>query len=203
MNIVLSYGMTMLAFLVALTFHECSHALTAYLLGDDTAKRLGRLTLNPLSHIDPIGFLFLILVRIGWAKPVPFNPDNFTHPRLYSVFVGLAGPLSNFILALFFLYALHYMPAQAHPVGRIFVSFFNDSVWINVMLGVFNLLPIPPLDGSHIISVQIPLAWRGAYMRFQQFGFIILIVLLSIPAFQQAFKNTIFLTINLLHKLVV
>ena len=78
MNIILSYGMTMLAFLVALTFHECSHALTAYLLGDDTAKRLGRLTLNPLSHIDPIGFLFLILVRIGWAKPVPFNPDNFT-----------------------------------------------------------------------------------------------------------------------------
>lgn len=203
MNMVLSYALTLLSFLVALTVHECCHALTAYLLGDDTAKRMGRLTLNPLSHIDPLGLLFLIFVRIGWAKPVPFNPNNFTHPRFYSVLVGLAGPFSNFVLALFFLYALHYMPHHTGTAGTVFFSFFKTSVWINVMLGIFNLLPIPPLDGSHLVSVNIPMSWRNGYIKFQQFGFIILIVLLSIPAVQKFFFAAVLMVTEFLQKLVI
>ena len=89
------------AFLIVLSVHECAHAFTALLLGDDTAKKMGRLTLNPLAHIDPMGLLFLIIFRIGWAKPVRFDQRNFKHPRLYSVLTAFAGPVSNFVLAFF------------------------------------------------------------------------------------------------------
>lgn len=199
MNPLIYYTSTISAFLIALTFHEFCHALMACALGDDTAKRLGRLTLNPLSHIDLLGLFFLILVGIGWAKPVPFNPENFKRPKLYSVLVGLAGPFSNLVLALFFLYAIRYTPS----FGQILLPFFKTSVWINVMLAIFNLVPIPPLDGSHLIAVQIPPNWRPAYLKFQQFGFIILIILLSIPAVQKAFFYSIMITIELLSRLVL
>lgn len=191
------------AFLIALTFHEFCHALTAHLLGDDTPERMGRLTLNPLAHIDPLGLLFLILVKIGWAKPVIFNPHNFSRPRLYSVLVGLAGPASNFLLALVCMYMtrflLPHLPPEAMPVIK---SFLSTSVWINVMLGLFNLLPIPPLDGSHIIYVNLPESWKPAYNKFQPFSIIVLFVLLNIPAFRDAFTQAIRVTIKLLHSIV-
>lgn len=201
MNVVI----TIVAFLLSVSFHEFCHALTAYLLGDDTAKKAGRLTLNPLKHIDPIGLLFIILVRIGWAKPVPFDARNFTHPRLFSILVGLAGPLANFALALACLYAAKYLPFDhiASFPRELVQEFIKTSVWINVMLGVFNLIPLPPLDGSHFIEVFIPEQWHYAYYRFQQFSFIILIILLNIPAFQRAFFAAIRITIGLLLHLVV
>ncbi len=200
-----------LAFLVSLTVHEFCHALVAYLLGDDTAKQQGRLTLNPLAHIDPIGLLFLILVRIGWAKPVPFNPHNFSRPRLYSVLVGLAGPASNFLLALFFMYGMRYIIPVLTPtlIQHNFISmafflksFFEDSIWINVMLGLFNLLPIPPLDGSHIIYANLPESWKPYYNRFQIFSIIFLVILLNIPAFQIAFNAAIIWVVKVLHSIV-
>lgn len=200
----LPYVISFAAFLISITIHEFSHALAATLLGDMTAKRLGRLTLNPLSHIDPLGLLFLILIRIGWAKPVPFNADNFTHPRLYSILVALAGPTSNFIMALACMYGMKYIPSHLSGNSAILLAeFFKTSIWINVMLGVFNLLPFPPLDGSHFISVAIPASWRQAYARFSIFSIIILLLLLNIPAFQQAFFNAILVTIALLQKLVL
>lgn len=199
-----TFTITVVAFLVSITFHEFCHAFVALLLGDDTAKKAGRLTLNPLAHIDPIGLLFLILIRIGWAKPVPFDARNFKYPKLYSIFVGLAGPISNFLLALLCLYGMKHFPWQI--VGSVaqesIYEFFKTSVYINVMLGLFNLIPIPPLDGSHIISVFVPPQWQYAYYRFQQFSIILLVILLNIPAFQRAFFASIHSVILILTKLV-
>lgn len=191
------------AFIFALTFHEFFHALTAYVLGDDTAKRMGRLTLNPIAHIDPLGLLFLILVKIGWAKPVQFNPQNFTHPRLYSVLVGLAGPTSNFLLALASLVAMKFlMPFKTALFAGSFYTFFEWSVFINIMLGVFNLLPIPPLDGSHIIYALLPESWKPVYNRMTLFFIILLLVVINIPAFKSAFLHAVQNTLILLRALV-
>lgn len=197
------YISAIVAFILALTIHEFCHALTAHLLGDDTPERMGRLTLNPLAHIDPLGLLFLIIARIGWAKPVPFNPHNFSRPKLYSVIVGLAGPASNFALALIFMYASRFIPPHLSTQTAVLVkSFLTTSVWINVMLGIFNLLPIPPLDGSHIIYVNLPEKWKPYYNKFQPFSIILLFVLINIQLFRDAFGKAIMMVIKFLHAIV-
>lgn len=197
------YISAIVAFIIALTVHEFCHALTATLLGDDTAERMGRLTLNPLAHIDPLGMLFLILVNIGWAKPVPFNPNNFSRPKLYSVLVGLSGPASNLILALIFMYMSRFVPPLLSAHAALLVkSFLTTCIWINVMLAVFNLLPIPPLDGSHIIYVNLPEKWKPYYNKFQLFSIIILFILINIQAFRDAFGHAITSIIKLLHSIV-
>ncbi len=181
---------TISVFIIALTVHEFSHALCAYLLGDPTAKRLGRLTLNPLAHIDPVGLILLILIRFGWAKPVPFNPHNFTHPRIYSILVGLAGPISNLLLAITSIIALHHL-----PLSGLTIQFFQSMVWINVMLGLFNLIPIPPLDGSHFLRALLPKSLLPYYYHFERYSFIFLIILISFTPFRDillsAIRNTV------------
>lgn len=197
------YIISIVAFIIALTFHEFCHALTAYMLGDPTAQRMGRLTLNPLSHIDPLGLLFLIIIRFGWARPVPFNPNNFTHPRLFSVLVGLAGPFSNLLLALICIFSLHHMPAYfSYQTTLLITEFLNISVWINVMLGVFNLIPLPPLDGSHLLRVLLPKNLLPAYYRFERISFILLIILLSLKPIRQALITAIQTVIIFLEQLV-
>lgn len=195
----------LLAFFFALTFHEFSHALIAHWLGDDTAKKAGRLTLNPLVHIDLIGFLCLLLFRIGWAKPVPMNPENFKRPKLYQVLVGLAGPISNFILALMSLYALAYFPLSsiADTAQTFFKALFTSSAQMNAMLGVFNLFPIPPLDGSHILQVFIPERYRMTYYRFLPLSIIVLLIILVLPQTQHFLINSINAVLGLLTKLVI
>ncbi len=167
-------------FLFALTFHELAHGYVAWQLGDPTAKNAGRLTMNPLKHLDPLGVIAFIIMKIGWAKPVPVDPSYFADPRKGMLLVALAGPAANMVLAVIsailakFLVLLHAIPLFIlEPV----VSMLVASVWINIMLAVFNCLPIPPLDGSRVLMGLLPRDTARRYAGLEPFGFIILLVL--------------------------
>ena len=162
------------AVLAAVTVHEFAHALVADRLGDPTARRLGRLTLNPIAHLDILGTLFFILFSFGWARPVPVNPQNFAHPRQGMLQVALAGPLANVTVA--FLVGL--LLKTQDLSGSLLSALASMVVWINVVLAVFNLIPIPPLDGSRILESLLPLAQAAAYARIQPYGTILIFVLL-------------------------
>lgn len=174
-------------FFFAIVIHECAHAWMASRCGDDTARNAGRITLNPLPHIDPIGTiifpLLLILSRssfvIGWAKPVPINPLNFNNLRADLVRVGASGPLSNIGLAIassFMVWIFNYLPMGEIKNSIMVILLF--SVLINLLLAVFNLLPIPPLDGSQILSGLLPTQIAMKYEAIRSFGFIIIFFLL-------------------------
>jgi Zn-dependent protease len=136
--------------IVALTVHEYSHAWAAVKAGDMTPKLAGRLTLNPLAHLDPLGTVFLLLVGFGWGKPVPINPLNFKNPQRSQALISLAGPISNFILAIFFGTILRFLTIYNFTnIYLITILFY--IIWINIILGTFNLIPIPPLDGSKVL----------------------------------------------------
>lgn len=161
--------------------HEISHGAVAYLLGDPTAKDQKRLTLNPLRHIDPVGTVILPLILVllkspallGWAKPVPFDPRYFKNPRLGIALVSLAGPLTNFALAVVLAIVLKFVPPSG-PWAPI--AFYG--VMMNVILGVFNLIPIPPMDGSKVVGVFLPPGVRRAYFSIERYGFFIIFALL-------------------------
>ena len=136
-----------LAFLIALSVHEFSHALSATWLGDTTAKRLGRLTLNPAAHVDPIGFLAVLLVGFGWGKPVPYNPYNLKWPKWGPVFIAFAGPVSNLLLAMVSILLLSAFGPQL-GMDNLLTILLLVSAQLNVALLTFNLIPLPPLDGS-------------------------------------------------------
>jgi Zn-dependent protease len=172
--------------LMAITFHEVAHGYVAYLLGDPTAKMAGRLTLNPIKHLDPIGTLALFLVKVGWAKPVPVNPRYFQNPRQGMILVSIAGPLTNFVLAVAFAALFHvivamygYMPQGGGSMGILEPVLYmcQAGVLVNLGLGLFNLLPIPPLDGSNILAGLLPPHLAQSYMQSAKYGFIILIIL--------------------------
>lgn len=179
--------------LVAITVHEFSHAKVADMLGDPTPRQAGRLTLNPISHIDPIGFIMLILVRFGWAKPVPINPYNFKDPRKGSLYVSLAGPLSNFFFAWVLGIVFKSLPGFSPIVGSIFFY----AIWINLALGVFNLIPIPPLDGSKVLEALLPYEHLQGYYRLQQYSLFIFIAIIM-------FGSPILIgLVNFLYQLIV
>jgi len=177
------------ALLIALTVHEYSHGRMAYHLGDNTAKAHGRLTLNPIDHMDPIGLLMLAMAGFGWAKPVPVNPVNFRRDidmRQGMLLVALAGPLSNLIMAFLFLGVSEIFIRLTTPyaaLGPFLTLEFTHPVlfWIirlNVFLAVFNLIPVPPLDGSRILRALVPLKYEEYFNYLDQYGFIILILLI-------------------------
>lgn len=183
----ISLPVALVIFFFALVIHECAHAWMASRCGDNTARYAGRITLNPLPHIDPIGTiifpLLLILSRspfiIGWAKPVPINPLNFNNPRVDLVRVGASGPLSNIGLAIassFLVWIFSYLPIGEIKNSLIIILLF--SVLINLLLAVFNLIPIPPLDGSQILSGLLPDHLVKRYEMITPYGFIILFFLL-------------------------
>lgn len=171
------------AFLLAVSFHEFSHALMATLLGDDTARRSGRLTLNPFAHIDPLGLLFLVFFRIGWANPVPMDQRNFRYPRLYSVITALAGPTSNFLMAITAYLLIKFLPLSLLSIGiaKTLVQLLTVLAAVNIMLGVFNLLPIPPLDGSHILVAFLIKPFPGAVAWIYRYSLFILLGLFLLP----------------------
>jgi len=168
-------------FLVALTLHECAHAWTALQFGDPTAKWAGRVTLNPLKHLDPLGTIFMFVVHFGWAKPVPVNPANFTHPRA-GLWVSLAGIVANLGQAVLYAAAWHalrhFMPTTL--LGRGFIStLLLVGVMVNLSLALFNLLPLFPLDGAHVVENLLPRRQAYRFSRFsQRYGATILLGLL-------------------------
>jgi len=161
--------------ILAFTVHEFSHGLAAYAMGDNTAKQYGRLTLNPIAHIDPLGFLCLLITqRFGWAKPVPVNDINFRNRKRGMLLVSLAGPVSNFITAfvLALLYALFY-----DKMSDVIKSILGIAYIINLSIGVFNLIPIPPLDGSHILDAFLSNKQRFFMRRYAMYSNIIMLLL--------------------------
>ncbi len=198
------------AVLIAIVFHEVAHGYVAYLCGDDTAKRAGRLTLNPLKHLDPIGTIMLILFKFGWAKPVPVNFYNLRHPKRDIILVSIAGPLTNLILAVilsFFyfrfsfyrystLFTFHFI--RSYPIVMYLSDVVGYSVLINLVLFIFNLIPIPPLDGSKVLMVLIPERYKMTYAQFERYGVIILLILVLTGVIGYILNPGLRLFINLL-----
>ena len=178
MDNIVEIVLSALAVLLILTIHEYSHAYAAYRLGDETAKRLGRLTLNPLKHLDPLGAICMIFFRIGWANPVPINPRNFKKPKRDFAITALAGPLSNMIFAFFsaFLCLLLYSFFVKTEFSSEFLFQFVLNLLrflfifhqINIGIGLFNLIPIPPLDGSRILNVVLPPKYYFGIMKYER-----------------------------------
>jgi Zn-dependent protease len=174
----------------AIILHEISHGVVALFFGDDTAKKAGRLTLNPIPHIDPFGSIILPAMltlagfgAFGWAKPVPVNPSKLRHSRRDMVYVGLAGPVTNFVLMAAAALGARAAYQSMHPVA----SFMADMplviqvlywfAYANLLLGLFNLLPIPPLDGSSLVERFLPEVWLQNWYRYRQYGFLVLFAL--------------------------
>ena len=181
--------------LLALSMHELAHGYIAMKLGDPTARNLGRLTLNPLRHIDPIGAVCMLLFRFGWAKPVPVNSRYFKNPRRDMALTALAGPVSNFLMALIgmFLYrgtvALFLsMPEPASfwlSVEEVVVTMFFEFAILNISLGVFNLIPVPPLDGSRIFLTFLPPKLYFGLMKYERYIMLVMFVALYLGVFSR------------------
>lgn len=210
MNLFLQVVLAILALLLCVIPHEIAHGLVALWLGDPTAKRAGRLSLNPLRHLDPIGSvllpLALILIRrftgvplvvFGWAKPVPINPYYFRDPWRGMVWVGLAGPAMNLLLAALAaaLARALFLAGVRNSVLFMFLAIFTV---ISLLIAFFNLIPVPPLDGSRVLAYFLPLRWRIQMVRLEQFGIIIVVVLMLLGLLDVVFRGAEAVAVRLL-----
>lgn len=169
-------------FLLALTIHEYAHGWVADRLGDPTARLQGRLTLNPLAHLDPIGAIAIILIGFGWAKPVPVDTRYLQKPRQDMILISAAGPVSNILLAAIVAFCFQMMPWEMMGAEWVWLVaplrvMLRTAVWVNVILAIFNLLPIPPLDGSRVLSGLLPVRQAITFSRLEPYGFLIIFVL--------------------------
>ncbi|WP_163340317.1 site-2 protease family protein [Desulfopila sp. IMCC35008] len=195
--------------LFALTLHEFAHGYVAYRFGDPTARAAGRLTLNPVKHLDPIGTLAFFFINIGWARPVPVNPAYFRNPKKDMLWVALAGPVTNLVLAVIsailakgVALATIFFPENNLILFNlgVFYEILKASVWINLVLCIFNFLPIPPLDGSRILTGILPTEMARSYLKYERYGFILILLLafsgllskIILPVID--FANTLLLT---------
>ena len=179
--------------LICITLHELSHGYVAYRLGDTTAKEAGRLTLNPLKHIDIMGLLMMVVFKFGWAKPVPVNMRRFKNPKKGMAITALAGPVSNVIIcALFlFLYGLLFYPLYYHggTVGSYTLDFLSTTAYLSLALAVFNIIPIPPLDGSKVLFSLVSDEAYYKLMRYERYGMVILLILVSTKVLGEPLAN--------------
>ncbi len=179
-NQLFSFLLSIPAVLLAITVHECAHGWAAYLMGDSTARYSGRLSLNPLRHMDPIGAICMLFFRFGWAKPVPINPSNFKNHRRGIITVSLAGPLSNFLLGLIcciLFYVISFFSRGNFVFLNFILTILIQSVYMNVGLMIFNLIPIPPLDGSKILMEFLPYQLKYKIYQYERYFGLILILL--------------------------
>lgn len=172
--------------LMGLVFHEFAHALTADKLGDRTPRYQGRLTLSPMVHLDPVGLILILFAGFGWAKPVQIDPRNLRHPRRDNALISLAGPVTNFIMAVFFAIILKILYSTNgfgldYNIANNLVRIMGYAITINVYLGIFNLLPIPPLDGSHLLESYTNIERFEFYHTIRQYSMIILILIIATP----------------------
>jgi len=169
-------------FLLALTIHEFAHGWIAHRLGDPTARLQGRLTLNPLAHLDPIGTLAIVLIGFGWAKPVPVDHRYLNRPRRDMMLIAAAGPLSNLVLGAVSAFCYRMIAWAAFGAEWTWLvlpvrATLRTGVWVNVVLAVFNLLPVPPLDGGRVVTGLLPLRHAISYSRLEPYGFVIIFLL--------------------------
>lgn len=198
----MAFILSLAVFFSAVVIHEFAHGLVAFWLGDKTAKYAGRLTLNPLAHIDPIGTIFLPLllmiskspVVFGWAKPVPINYWGLRNPKRDILWVGLAGPLSNIAVA----FLLSLVIKTLHP-SLILLYLAQQAIVVNLVLAVFNLMPIPPLDGSRVVISLLPVSLIDKYTSIERYGFIILFALLYFGFFERVIYPVVKIILNFLN----
>ncbi len=186
-----------IAVLVAIIPHEMAHGYAAYLCGDETAKNDGRLSLNPLHHLDPIGTICLIFFKFGWAKPVMINPNNFRDRKKGTFFVSIAGVLTNFILAIISVIIMKHIRLNDF-VFELFMNIF----WFNIVLGVFNLIPIPPLDGSKLLFSFLPPKYEYYLIKYEKYGYILLLLLIMTDNLDKILIPMVNFMINLIGKIV-
>lgn len=186
-SFLVSFMLSLPIVLLSLSVHETAHGYVAYRLGDPTARSLGRLTLNPIKHIDPIGFICMALFGFGWAKPVPINTRYFKNPKSGMALTGLAGPVSNLLLAFLFavlwrieltVYSAVQITEFSGTVFYLLETFLYLGIRLNITLAVFNLIPVPPLDGSRIFLVLLPTETYFKIMRYEKYIYIVLMVAL-------------------------
>ena len=179
--------------LICITLHELCHGLTALALGDDTAKRAGRLTLNPIRHLDPMGLLMVVVFHFGWAKPVPVNMSRFRHPKQGMAITALAGPAGNVLITLVFLllYGALYIPLGTSKAGAYILQMLQLTAYISLGFAVFNLIPLPPLDGSKVLFSALNDEGYWKLMRYERYGSILLLVLVATDVLGKPLSNAV------------